>query len=143
MVTTVCVFARLLTHFNTGHLRHAVKTGVAATTIPITDALSRNSANLLREISAAFHRLADPIAVPRSAFASTDLERAVSAVDDKAAAIRTSGISMGYSLEEVARFYAFFISVKSLVKALQGDYGNDPNKRPFPQNYAPPRRDRT
>ena len=27
---------------------------------------------------------------------------------------------MGYSLEEVARFYAFLISVKSLVKALAG-----------------------
>jgi len=32
--------------------------------------------------------------------------------------LRTSGASTGYSLEEVARFYAFLVSVKSLVKAL-------------------------
>ena len=44
---------------------------------------------------------------------------AVSAVDDKATAIRTSGVSLSYSLEEVSRFYAFLISVKSLVKALE------------------------
>jgi hypothetical protein len=44
---------------------------------------------------------------------------AVSAVDDKATAIRTSGVSLSYSLEEVSWFYAFLISVKSLVKALE------------------------
>jgi len=43
----------------------------------------------------------------------------VSAVDDKATAIRTSGVSLSYSLEEVSWFYAFLISVKSLVKALE------------------------
>jgi hypothetical protein len=47
------------------------------------------------------------------------LERAASAVDDKVTVIRTSGVSLSYSLEEVSRFYAFLISVKSLVKALE------------------------
>jgi hypothetical protein len=75
--------------------------------------------HLLGEISAAFHRLAENVAMAHGAFASTDLERAASAVDDKATAIRTSGVSMSYSLEEVSRFYAFLISVKSLVKALE------------------------
>ena len=74
---------------------------------------------LLREISTAFHRLAENVAMAHGAFASTDLERAASAVDDKATAIRTSGVSMSYSLEEVSQFYAFLISVKSLVKALE------------------------
>ena len=73
---------------------------------------------LLREISAAFHRLAENVAMAHGAFDSADLERAASAVDDKATAIRTSGVSMSYTLEEVSRFYAFFVSVKSLVKAL-------------------------
>jgi uncharacterized membrane protein YccC len=74
---------------------------------------------LLREISAAFHGLAENVAMAQGTFKSTDLERAASALDDKAAAIRTSGVSLSYSLEEVSRFYAFFISVKSLVKALE------------------------
>jgi uncharacterized membrane protein YccC len=74
---------------------------------------------LLREISAAFHRLAKNVAMAHGAFDSTDLDGAVSALDDKATAIRTSGVSMSYSLEEVSRFYAFLISVKSLVKALE------------------------
>ena len=74
---------------------------------------------LLREIAAAFHRLAENVATAHGAFESTDLERAASAVDDKATAIRTSRVSLSYSLEEVSRFYAFLISVKSLVKALE------------------------
>jgi len=44
----------------------------------------------------------------------------VAAVDDKVTALRTSGASRDYCLEEVARFYAFLIGVKSLVKALKG-----------------------
>jgi uncharacterized membrane protein YccC len=73
--------------------------------------------HLLDEISTAFQRPAETLAVPRAPCAPTALERAVSAVDDKVTAIRTSGVSIHYNLEEVARFYAFFISVKSLVQA--------------------------
>jgi len=75
---------------------------------------------LLRTISTAFQRRADNVTLGRSAFVSTDVDHAVAAVDDKVTALRTSGASRGYSLEEVARFYAFLISVKSLVKALEG-----------------------
>jgi uncharacterized membrane protein YccC len=73
---------------------------------------------LLRALSAAFHRLAETLAVPRAAFESMDVVRAMSTVDDKVTAVRNSGVSMRYSLEEVSRFYAFFISMKSLVTAL-------------------------
>jgi len=76
--------------------------------------------HLLRAISAAFPRRADNVTLGRSAFASTDVDHALAAVDDKVTALRTSGASRDYSLEEVARFYAFLISVKSLVKALEG-----------------------
>jgi uncharacterized membrane protein YccC len=73
---------------------------------------------LLRAISAAFHQLAETVAVPRSAFEPTDLAREMSAVNDKVTTIRNSRISLRYSLDEVSRFYAFFISVKNLVQAL-------------------------
>jgi uncharacterized membrane protein YccC len=73
---------------------------------------------LLRAISAALHRLAETVAVPRPAVEPMDVARAMSAVDDKVTAVRNSGISLRYSLDEVSRFYAFLIGVKSLVKAL-------------------------
>jgi uncharacterized membrane protein YccC len=76
--------------------------------------------HLLSEISVAFQRLAANVTPVHSAFASTAVEQAVAAVDAKVIALRTSGASTGYSLEEVARFYAFLFSVKSLVKALAG-----------------------
>ena len=76
--------------------------------------------HLLRAISAAFQRRADNITRGRSTVASTDVDHAVAAVDDKVTALRTSGASRDYCLEEVARFYAFLIGVKSLVKALKG-----------------------
>ena len=44
---------------------------------------------------------------------------------------------MRYSLEEVGRFYAFFIGVKSLVEALQWDYGNDSRDIHTVQQAAP------
>jgi hypothetical protein len=73
---------------------------------------------LLRAIAAAFHRLAETVAAPCPAVETMDLARAVSALDDKVTALRNSGVSLRYSLEEVSRFYAFFIGAKSLVKAL-------------------------
>jgi hypothetical protein len=140
----------ILTRFTTGHLSHAVKTGVArldqealtavrahltqlwqaiealelATRDGHTDTYHRcyepELDHLLRATSAAFQGRADNVTLGRSAFASTDVDHAVAAVDDKVTTLRTSGASRDYSLEEVARFYAFLISVKSLVKALEG-----------------------
>ena len=76
--------------------------------------------HLLSAISVALQRLADNGTLGRSTCASTEVEQAVAAVDAKVTALRTAGASRDYSLEEVARFYAFLMSVKSLVKALEG-----------------------
>jgi hypothetical protein len=73
---------------------------------------------LLLAIAAAFHRLAETVAAPRPAVEAMDLAWAVSALDDKVTAVRNSGVSLRYGLDEVSRFYAFLIGVKSLVKAL-------------------------
>jgi hypothetical protein len=94
---------------------------------------------MLSEIATAFHRLAEDIVVAHGTFDATDVDHAASAVDDKAAAIRTSGVSMRYSLEDVSRFYAFLISVKSLVKALEweGNRGTWGKLTPSP-TWSPP-----
>ena len=76
--------------------------------------------HLLSAIPVALQRLADNGTLGRSTYASTEVEHAVAAVNAKVTALRTAGASRDYSLEEVARFYAFLMSVKSLVKALAG-----------------------
>jgi hypothetical protein len=74
---------------------------------------------LLKAISTTFHRLAENIATVQGNADSADLDDALSAVDHKVTAVRATGVSTSYSLEEVSRFYAFLIGVKSLVKALE------------------------